>query len=104
MRRGTPRVPAKTADVVAVREAIEARNAEVVTFRVIPDWLPKAMERAAEKCAPGQPPTVLIAEQPRGRNPTRIYLVTDLLLDVEAGAPWTADIAAPLKPSPSQSE
>jgi hypothetical protein len=104
MRRGTPRVPAKTAEVVAVREAIEARNAEVVTFRVIPDWLPKAMERAAEKCAPGQTPTVLIAEKPRGRNPTRIYLVTDLLQEVEAGAEWTADIAAALKDTPSGPE
>lgn len=104
MRRGTPRVPAKTAEVVAVREAIEARNAEIVTLRVIPDWLPKAMERAAAKCAPGQTPTVLIAEKPRGRNPTRIYLVTDLLQDIEAGAEWAADIAAALASPPSQSE
>lgn len=104
MRRGTPRVPAKTAAVVAVRDAIEARNAEIVTLRVVPDWLPKAMERAAARCAPGQTPTVLIAEKPRGRNPTRIYLVTDLLQDIEAGAEWAADIAAALTSSPSQAE
>lgn len=100
MRRGTPRVPAITPAVVAVREAIEARNAEVVTVRVMPDWLPKAMERATEKCTPGQTPVVLIAEKPRGRNSTRIYLVTDLLQEVEAGTGWAADIVAALKSHP----
>ncbi|MEA2596174.1 MAG: hypothetical protein QOF01_2643 [Thermomicrobiales bacterium] len=101
MRR-VPRVPAKSEEVVAVREAIEARNAEVVTFKHIPGWLTTAMERAVEKCEPGQTPTVLVAEKPRGRNPTRIFLVTDVLREVEAGAQWTTDIAEALKAEPSQ--
>lgn len=104
MRRRIPRVPSTKPSVVAVREAIETRNAEIVTVRVMPDWLPKAMERAAAKCAPGQTPTVLVAEKPRGRNPTRIYLVTDLVQDVDAGAEWAADIAAALNPEPSEPE
>jgi hypothetical protein len=100
MRR-VQRVPATSVEVVVVREAIEARNAEVVTFKHIPGWLTTAMERATAKCGPGQTPTVLVAERPGGRNPTRIFLVTDLLQEVEAGAQWTADIASALHPEPA---
>jgi hypothetical protein len=103
MRR-VPRVQSKAEEVVAVREAIEARNAEVVTFKHIPGWLTTAMEQAAKKCGPGKTPTVLVAERPNGRNPLRIFLVTDLLQEVEAGAQWTADFVAAFKNEPSVSD